>query len=268
MAAAIKSHPNTVLGMMGYRSTEDFIDLTLEDMANLRKDARRYSINTVFDPQLSSSTTRKSPSLHLLRAPLRNSLSRTLPGKAFIFPSNSSGNEAQFVGSFNAIPDPDGPIRSMPLVFKYDDFFMPSLSAQAAALYNESAVEPVLLQTAGFTESDHLQGVNLGGFETVPTDREGRMLIRYYTTPRVFSTYSIASFLDGSVDPSLYEGKVVLVGMTALGLYDNRPNPFSPATPGVYTHAMVVQNILDEVFCSAPLYGSLEVLAYILIGVF
>ena len=72
----------------------------------------------------------------------------------------------------------------MPLVFKYDDFLMPSLSAQAAALYNESAVEPVLLQTAGFTESDHLQGVNLGGFETVPTDREGRMLIRYYTTPQ------------------------------------------------------------------------------------
>ena len=52
MAAAIKNHPNTVLGMMGYHSTEDFIDLTLEDMVKLRKDARRYSINTVFDPSI------------------------------------------------------------------------------------------------------------------------------------------------------------------------------------------------------------------------
>ena len=57
--------------------------------------------------------------------------------------------------------------------------------------------------------------------------------------------------------------------MTALGLYDNRPNPFSPATPGVYTHAMVVQNILDEVFLQRPpLMALFEVLAYILIGVF
>ena len=60
-----------------------------------------------------------------------------------------------------------------------------------------------------------------------------------------------------------------MVGMTALGLYDNRPNPFSPATPGVYTHAMVVQNILDEVFLQRPpLMALFEVLAYILIGVF
>ena len=270
MAAAIKSHPNTVLGMMGYHSTEDFIDLTLEDMVKLRKDARRYSIDTVFDPAIILIDDQEIAQFTPASRPIEELAIENVTWEGFHLPLEILRNEAQFVGSFNAIPDPDGPIRSMPLVFKYDDFLMPSLSAQAAALYNESAVEPVLLQTAGFTESDHLQGVNLGGFETVPTDREGRMLIRYYTTPQeFFPTYSIASFLDGSVDPSLYEGKVVLVGMTALGLYDNRPNPFSPATPGVYTHAMVVQNILDEVFLQRPpLMALFEVLAYILIGVF
>ena len=134
MAAAIKSHPNTVLGMMGYHSTEDFIDLTLEDMVKLRKDARRYSINTVFDPAIILIDDQEIAQFTPASRPIEELAIENVTWEGFHLPLEILRNEAQFVGSFNAIPDPDGPIRSMPLVFKYDDFLMPSLRAGCRTL--------------------------------------------------------------------------------------------------------------------------------------
>lgn len=271
MAASVKEHQNkTVLGFMGYTNTEDFIDLTEEDMKVLEKDARRYSIDTVYDPTVMLIGDQEVDKFTPASRPIKTLNIPNVDWAGFHLPLSILRKEAAYIGSFNAYPDPDGPLRSVPLVFRYKDFLLPSLSAQTAALYNESPIEPVLFQSTGLIESDSLEGVNLGGFETVPTDREGRLLVRYYSKPEeFFPTFSIASFLDGSVDPSLYEGKVVLVGMTALGLYDLRPNPFSPTTPGVYIHAMAIQNILDELFLQRPPLAAVwEVLAYILISLF
>ena len=57
--------------------------------------------------------------------------------------------------------------------------------------------------------------------------------------------------------------------MTALGLYDLRPTPFSPTTPGVYIHAMAVQNMVDgrylERFYGIALYESLVYLLLALV---
>ena len=270
LAAAIAEHPNTVLGFLGYYSTDDFIDLSSAEMDVLRRDARRYSIDTVYDPAVIQIGDQEVSKFTPAMSPIEGLKIPNVTWEGFHLPLKILRDQAKYIGSFNSIPDPDGPIRSIPLVFRHRDFLLPSLASQTAALYNESPVEPVLLQTAGLTEAQTLEGMNLGGFETVPTDIEGRMLIRYYTEPeKYFPTFSIASFLDGSVDPSLYEGKVVMVGMTALGLYDMRPNPFSPATAGVYIHAMAVQNILDELFLQRPvLLSAFEVLAYLLLGLF
>ena len=271
LAASVKEYQDkTVLGFMGYSNTEDFIDLTEDDMKILEKDARRYSIDTVYDPTVMLIGDQEVDKFTPASRPIESLQIPNVDWVGFHLPLSILRKEAAYIGSFNAFPDPDGPLRSVPLVFRYKDFLMPSLSAQSAALFNESPIEPVLLQSSGIIESEALEGVNLGGFETVPTDREGRLLVRYYSKPEeFFPTFSIASFLDGSVDPSLYEGKVILVGMTALGLYDLRPNPFSPTTPGVYIHAMAIQNILDELFLQRPPLAAVwEVLAYILLSLF
>ena len=63
-----------------------------------------------------------------------------------------------------------------------------------------------------------------------------------------------ATILDGSVPAKALAGKIVLVGATAIGIYDLRVTPFSPAMPGVEKHANVIASILENKFLrKAPL---------------
>ena len=57
--------------------------------------------------------------------------------------------------------------------------------------------------------------------------------------------WSIADILDGRVDRSEIEGRIVFVAATALGTFDQRVSPLDRNIPGVYTHATLAQNILD-----------------------
>ncbi len=60
-------------------------------------------------------------------------------------------------------------------------------------------------------------------------------------------TYSFVDVLEGRVPPQVFEGKVVLVGATALGL-DDWVTPFnaSPPASGVYLHGALVDNLLGQ----------------------
>ncbi len=60
-------------------------------------------------------------------------------------------------------------------------------------------------------------------------------------------TYSFVDVAEGRVDASALKGKLVLVGSTATGL-DPLSTPFdrSPPTAGVYLHAALVDNVLND----------------------
>ncbi len=60
-------------------------------------------------------------------------------------------------------------------------------------------------------------------------------------------TYSFVDVVAGRVPPEVFEGKVVMVGATALGL-DDWVTPFdvNPPASGVYLHAALVDNLLDR----------------------
>jgi len=62
-----------------------------------------------------------------------------------------------------------------------------------------------------------------------------------------------------------FEGKVVLVGATATGIYDLRVTPFSEDTPGVEIHAQVIDSILKKDFLQTPEWEKNYVFA-VLIG--
>src|SRR5690606_36650286 len=80
----------------------------------------------------------------------------------------------------------------------------------------------------------------------IPVDERGDYLINYYKRPQdYFPTYSVVDFIDGRVPANAYRDKIVLFGMTAIGLFDLRPTPFGPQTPGVYIHAAGMQAMLD-----------------------
>jgi adenylate cyclase len=96
----------------------------------------------------------------------------------------------------------------------------------------------------------YTEGIQLGK-RFIPTDRWGRTLIHYYGANQIFRHISISDILDNVIKPDDLQGKIVLIGATAVGIYDLRVTPFSPVMPGVEKHANVISSILENRFIRA-----------------
>jgi len=161
-------------------------------------------------------------------------------------------NGAMGLGSINMFPDWDGTLRWEPMVIGYGNALYPSINLKAASAYLGIPGDKVVLRAT--------EGIRLGK-RFIPTDRFGRTLINYYGPEGTFRHIPISDIIDGRVDPSLLRGKIVLVGATAVGIYDLRVTPFSPGMPGVEKHASVISSILENRFLKPlPLYADLAVL--------
>jgi len=144
---------------------------------------------------------------------------------------------AAHTGHINALPDADGTMRRAPLVHRYDGRYYPSLSAQVARALSGGG------RFALHTESYGIAGLELGG-RVVPTDEQGRLLIRFRGPEQTFATVSIADILAGRADPALLRDRAVLIGATAKGIGDIRVTPYGAAYPGVELHANVIEDLL------------------------
>jgi adenylate cyclase len=136
------------------------------------------------------------------------------------------------------IPDKDGVLRWEIMAIELDGEVFPSITLQAARVARDLPMETMMLKAT--------DGIQLGD-SFVPTDFWGRMLIRYYgpegTTPQI----SALDILQNKVDPAKIKGKIVLIGATAVGIYDLRVTP-TGIMPGVEKHANVVTSILRKDF--------------------
>jgi CHASE2 domain-containing sensor protein len=66
--------------------------------------------------------------------------------------------------------------------------------------------------------------------------------------------------IDGKVDPEALRSKVVLVGVTGLGMLDFKTTPLGEQVPGVEIHAQVVENLFNGVSLVRPSWAvALEV---------
>ncbi|HOY99293.1 MAG TPA: adenylate/guanylate cyclase domain-containing protein [Candidatus Aminicenantes bacterium] len=129
-------------------------------------------------------------------------------------------------------PDADSIYRRIPLFFSYrDDFRVPSVPWALA-----SAVRPGLDP------------------RTVPVDREGRIVIRFYGPAGTYRAYPAAAVINAyaqtlegtnpQVPPEEFAGKTVLVGLSAVGLFDIKAGPLSGVMPGVEIQAAALDTLL------------------------
>ncbi len=144
---------------------------------------------------------------------------------------------AAYSGHINADPDPDGALRRIALVHRYDRRYYPALSVQIARAFLGDP-RPVLN-----TEPYGIAGLEIGG-RVVPTDEQGRLLVRYRGPGQTVATISVADILSGRADPKLLRDRAVLIGATATGIGDIRVTPLDTAYPGVELHANVVEDLL------------------------
>ena len=265
LASAITRNSKTILGYFCFFRERDLLGVNPDQHGRGLAAVQRSALSQLFTREEQSlgdtplSVLRPLPDKHIRDLKLNH---EDLIAVRAPLPILSEGAAA--FGHFNAAPDQDGPIRRLGLMYRYGDQLYPALSLVAAARYFESEIRPLYGKILPHT----LSGVEFGGPIPAPTTPDGDLLLNYYQTPeRYFPTYSVADFIDGTVSPEVYRDKIVLFGMTAQGLYDLRPNPFSPTTPGVYIHAMAIQNMLDGQFMQR-FYGMalVEAILYLLVG--
>jgi serine phosphatase RsbU (regulator of sigma subunit) len=89
------------------------------------------------------------------------------------------------------------------------------------------------------------------GDVAVPAHADGRFWIHY--SPHDPARFvSAAQVLDGSVTSGQLEGKLVLIGVTGLGLLDYQSTALRERVPGVEIHAQILEQIFDGAYLRRP----------------
>jgi adenylate cyclase len=146
---------------------------------------------------------------------------------------------------FTTHSDAEGKSVGLPLVTAVRGDFFCHLSLLAASRFLEE--EPV----AELASLHHPPRIALGE-HVVPSELYGRFYPNFYGPRNTFKHFSVADIIDGVVPRARLSGKIVFVGASAIGLYDQRRTPFDQSMPGVEIHATAADNILTRRYLARP----------------
>jgi adenylate cyclase len=158
---------------------------------------------------------------------------------------------APMAGFFNPVVDPDGAVRSIPLLAEYEGRYYEALSLALFRLVTGlPAIEPVF---ATETRRYHgLEAVRLRQGDRamdIPVAEAVTALVPYRggggPDGGSFRYVSASDLVLQRLAPGNLAGTIVLVGTTAPGLMDLRLTPVGQAYPGVEAHANVISGLLD-----------------------
>jgi serine phosphatase RsbU (regulator of sigma subunit)/CHASE2 domain-containing sensor protein len=137
-----------------------------------------------------------------------------------------------------------GVVRRMPLIATVGDALVPAFGIE---MLRVAAGEPLLTVRTG---ARGVEAVGIGAL-WVPTEPDGSVRV-HFARPDQERFVSAADVLAGKVEPRLLERKLVLIGVTALGLSDYQATPVADRMPGVEIHAQLLENIFDTDLLSRP----------------
>lgn len=176
--------------------------------------------------------------------PGRLLMPRELRDGRLVLPPAALCEAAAGLGHLNIYPEPDGTIRSVPLLAEADGLLWPSLCLEAARVFRREPPAEARLVPGG---------VSLGD-EPFSTTREAEMRINYYGGYKHFPCWSLSELagLDRTALQERFEGKVVLVGPTSSDLTTLWRTPAHPVMPGVEINANAVANLLHHTELRRP----------------
>ena len=164
-----------------------------------------------------------------------------------------------YSGFFNMFPDRDGVVRWMPAVVDYQGEMYTPLSLMTLSAFKD--VRPLVVVAEYGIEKIQFDD------RVVPTDELGRIMINYRGDAKSFKHFPVTDILNDRVPESELKGKAVIVGATAIGLYDMRVTPFTNVFPGVEIHANIVDSVLRGEFLYHPAWAAVfDILAIVLTG--
>ncbi|MEM7676343.1 MAG: adenylate/guanylate cyclase domain-containing protein, partial [Myxococcota bacterium] len=182
-------------------------------------------------------------------------------------PTPMLAGSTEHFGIINAVPDEDGVNRRMPLVsaVKGSTGVVPSLALKAAqVVLNSDRIEVVGDPSSAMADAIRISPI------TVQTELGATTTLDWLTRfePDRFPIVSVVDILDGNISADAVRKRAVFVAATAIGTHDQRVTPLEPAVPGVYIHATVAQNLLENRQLLRPAFGVLlEVVLLLVIGI-
>ncbi len=167
---------------------------------------------------------------------------------------------SQGIGHIHAMADGDGILRRLPMVMQHEDVWIPTLGMAATASVNKGIQFKTASMFLGGME------LNLSG-KRFFVDHFSNALLTFYPFDR-YEKISAVDILNGSVKHERLKGKYVFIGSTALGLDSMYTMSDGSVRSGVYVHATMVENILNEDLGVQPsLYRPLNIILSFVIGV-
>jgi adenylate cyclase len=166
------------------------------------------------------------------------------------------------LGLINSTPDEGGMIRREPVYFVYQGHAYLSLGARTVEVATPESKEGWVKQTNWF--GTHT--LTRGG-KSIPVDSQGRVLMLWHghaiktydggeqkveTYKRIPLWEVICSIYpdqcpnaENHHPAESFRGKIVLVGASAAGSYEPRPTPMDKQPPGFFSHATLMDNLLN-----------------------
>lgn len=164
-------------------------------------------------------------------------LSRQLPRFDDAVPSIAELDQAaRGRGNLAQPPERDGLVRRVPLLVRIADRPVPSLDLEMLRVASQADHITVRGDHTGMT-------IEVGGLQ-LPAERDGRMWVHY--APHLPARFlSAGDILDGRLPAGALEGRIVLVGLTGVGLLDNASSPLGEPIPGVEVRAQVLEQAVE-----------------------
>jgi adenylate cyclase len=163
-------------------------------------------------------------------------------------------------GLVTLVPERDGIVRRVPMVLRAQGNTMPSLSLEILRVVTGTPTPLIVADKAG------IKSIKIKGLQ-VPVDGNGQLWVHFARhDPSIY--ISAVDVLENNVPADKVKGKLVLIGTSAVGLYDVKTTPVSPAMPGVEVHAQVLETTLAGSAISEPTYTAvLEFFAALILGI-
>ncbi|MBT3788923.1 MAG: CHASE2 domain-containing protein [Alphaproteobacteria bacterium] len=139
-------------------------------------------------------------------------------------------------GYLNSVLDPDGIMRRVPTVIKVSKQLAPTMGVELIRI----ALGANWIET--MKTADGVDGVRIGDI-VLPTDPDGWIDLHFSPAdPR--RRVSAQKIFQGAIDKSLLENKLVMIGVTGLGVADVYSTPVTPRMDGVEIQAQFIENLL------------------------
>ncbi|WP_371810098.1 CHASE2 domain-containing protein [Ruegeria sp. HKCCD7319] len=170
------------------------------------------------------------------------------------------------IGGVNVSPiGGTGIVRRVPVLWDGPDGPMPGLAIESLRV---ALGETTIFAEGASDEAGIMLAVEVGGYR-MPTTENGELWLKYRRdTPDLY--ISANDVMAGSSDPSLraeIEGRIILVGTSAAGLFDIHQTALGESVPGVSIHAQMIEQVLtQEMLSRSDVTAAQELLAFALLG--